>query len=60
MSFWPYVDMVRAIFLIFVSITIIFPEVGHLTGMDVSTVNSGLVVVSLALAGGLIASFLGE
>jgi len=60
MSLWPYIEMVGAIFLIFIAITIVLPEVGHLTGVDVSTVNSGLMVVGLALAGGLIASFLGR
>ncbi len=60
MSLWPYIEMIGAIFVIFIAITIILPEVGNLTGTDVSTVNSGLVVVGIALAGGLVASFLGR
>jgi predicted tellurium resistance membrane protein TerC len=60
MSFWPYIEMIGAIFVIFIAITIVLPEVGNLTGADVSTFNTGLMVVGIALAGGLIASFLGR
>lgn len=60
MSLWPYIEMVGAIFLIFIAITIVLPEVRDLTGVDLSTVNTGLLVVGLALAGGLITSFLGR
>lgn len=60
MSLWPYIEMAGAIFVIFIAITIILPEVGNITGVDISTVNSGLLVVGIALAGGLIVSLLGR
>lgn len=60
MSLWPYIEMAGAIFVIFIAITIILPGVGNITGVDISTVNSGLLVVGIALAGGLIVSLLGR
>lgn len=58
MSLWPYIEVGGAIFLIFVATTIIIPEVGHYTGLDISTFNAGLAVVGVALACGLFMALL--
>lgn len=60
MSLWPYIEVVGAIFLIFVATTIVLPEVGEFSGVDISTFNAGLAVIGLALACGLFATFLGR
>jgi len=60
MSFWPYIEMVGAIYAIFIATTIVIPIIGNISGVDVSTVNSGLLVVGIAVAAGLIVSFLGR